>query len=191
LRGDRVDGARDWRLNRLMGSPVWFGQDLGGDADGKSGAAFEALWTDLRGGEPEEPAHLQVLGRDVVIERTAGSLARATFDELCARPLGPQDYLAIAGRFHTLFLDAVPILTPDRRQEAKRMVTLIDALYEAGTRLVVLRRGRTRGPLSGRRRRLRVRTHGLASARDVERVVAGEGGTPLSARSTQLRRNGC
>jgi cell division protein ZapE len=61
-----------------------------------------------KGGEPEEPAHLQVLGRDVVIERTAGSLARATFDELCARPLGPQDYLAIAARFHTLFLEAVP-----------------------------------------------------------------------------------
>jgi cell division protein ZapE len=128
-----IDGARDWRLNRLMGSPVWFV----GDADGKSGAAFEDLWTDLRGGEPEEPAHLQVLGRDVVIERTAGSLARATFAELCARPLGPQDYLAIAARFHTLFLDAVPTLTPDRRQEAKRLVTLIDALYEAGTRLVV------------------------------------------------------
>lgn len=128
-----IDGARDWRLNRLMGSPVWFV----GDADGKSGAAFEALWTDLRGGEPEAPAHLQVLGRDVAIERTAGSLARATFDELCARPLGPQDYLAIADRFHTLFLDAVPILTPDRRHEAKRLVTLIDALYEAGTRLVV------------------------------------------------------
>lgn len=132
-----IDGARDWRLNRLMGSPVWFGQGPGGDADGKSGAAFEALWTDLRGGEPEEAAHLQVLGRDVVIERTAGSLARATFEELCARPLGPQDYLAIAARFHTLFLDSVPILSPDRRQEAKRLVTLIDALYEAGTRLVV------------------------------------------------------
>jgi cell division protein ZapE len=129
-----IDGARDWRLNRLMGSPVWFVDAAGGEA-GK--APFEALWTDLRGGEPEEPAHLQVLGRDVVIDRTAGSMARATFDELCARPLGPQDYLAIAGRFHTLFLDGVPALTPDRRQEAKRLVTLIDALYEAGTRLVV------------------------------------------------------
>jgi len=128
-----IAGARDWRLNRLMGSPVWFT----GDADGRSGAAFEALWTDLRGGETEEAAHLQVLGRDVVIERTAGSLARATFEELCARPLGPQDYLAIAARFHTLFLDSVPILSPDRRHEARRLVTLIDALYEAGTRLVV------------------------------------------------------
>ena len=129
-----IDGARDWRLDRLMGSPVWFVDNMGGDA-GK--APFETLWTDLRGGEPEEPAHLLVLGRDMVIERTAGSMARATFDDLCAKPLGPQDYLAIAERFHTLFLDAVPALNPDRRHEARRLVTLIDALYEAGTRLIV------------------------------------------------------
>ena len=126
-----IDGARDWRLDRLMGSPVWFADDEAGRQ------GFETLWFDLRGGEPEEPAHLKVLGRDVVVQRTAGSLARATFEELCARPLGPQDYLAVAARFHTLFLEAVPTLGPERRQEAKRFVTLIDALYEAGTRLVV------------------------------------------------------
>ncbi|WP_421730347.1 cell division protein ZapE [Brevundimonas sp.] len=124
-----IDGARDWRLDRLMGSPVWFTPD--------QGAAFESLWFDLRGGEPEEPAHLQVLGREVVVERTAGSLARATFDQLCDTALGPQDYLAAAARFHTLFLDDVPVLGPERRQAARRFVTLIDALYEAGTRLVV------------------------------------------------------
>jgi len=125
-----IDGARDWRLDRLMDTPVWFGPD--------HRHAFEALWYDLRGGEPEEPAHLAILGRDVVIDRTAGSLARATFDDLCDTALGPQDYLAVAARFHTLFLDAVPVLGPERRQAARRFVTLIDALYEAGTRLVVL-----------------------------------------------------
>ena len=66
------------------------------------------------------------------------SLARATFAELCEQPLGPQDYLAIAARFHTLFLEDVPILGPDNHQAARRFVTLVDALYEAGTRLVVL-----------------------------------------------------
>ena len=49
----------------------------------------------------------------MVIDRTAGGLARATFAELCDRPLGPQDYLAVAERFHTLFLEGVPLLTPD------------------------------------------------------------------------------
>jgi cell division protein ZapE len=130
-----IDGARDWRLDRLMGSPVWFVDD--GEGNGEAGReAFETLWYDLKGGETEEPAHLAVLGRDVVVERTAGGLARSSFADLCARPLGPQDYLAIARRFHTLFIENIPTLSPDNRQEAARFITLIDALYEAGTRLV-------------------------------------------------------
>ena len=65
-------------------------------------------------------------------------MARASFADLCGRPLGPQDYLAIAERFHTLFLEDVPILGPNNQQEARRLVTLVDALYEAKTKLVVL-----------------------------------------------------
>lgn len=128
-----VAGARDWRLDRLMGDRVWFAP-----ADAPCRAAFETLWSDLKGEQDECPAHLKVLGRDVVIERTDGGLARATFGQLCGAALGPQDYLAVAERFHTLFLEDVPVLGPANHQAARRFVTLIDALYEAGTRLVVL-----------------------------------------------------
>ena len=123
-------GARDWRLDRMTSAQVWHTPD--------DRAGFEDLWRELKGGEPEEPAHLTVLGRDVKIERTVGSMARATFAELCARPLGPQDYLAVAQRFHTLFLEDVPILSSANHHEARRLVTLVDALYEAKTRLIVL-----------------------------------------------------
>ncbi|MFN4069544.1 MAG: cell division protein ZapE [Brevundimonas aurantiaca] len=123
-------GARDWRLDRLSSAQVWHTPD--------DRAGFEALWRELKGGEPEESAHLTVLGRDVVVERTVGAMARASFADLCGRPLGPQDYLAIAERFHTLFLEDVPILGPANHHEARRLVTLVDALYEARTRLIVL-----------------------------------------------------
>lgn len=123
-------GARDWRLDRLSSAQVWHTPD--------DRAGFEALWRELKGGEPEEPAHLTVLGRDVVVERTVGAMARASFADLCGRPLGPQDYLAIAERFHTLFLEDVPILSSANHHEARRLVTLVDALYEAKTRLIVL-----------------------------------------------------
>ena len=128
-----VSGSRDWRLDRLMGDRVWFTS-----ADAANRAAFETLWSDLKGEQAECPAHLSVTGRDVVIERTDGGLARATFVQLCGTALGPQDYLAVAARFHTLFIEDVPVLGPANPQEARRFVTLIDALYEAGTRLVVL-----------------------------------------------------
>ncbi len=128
-----VSGARDWRRDRLMGDRVWFAP-----ADAAARAGFEALWSDLKGEQAEGAARLKVLGRELVIERTDGGLARATFAELCGTALGPQDYLAIAERFHTLFLEDIPVLGPAKAQEARRFVTLIDALYEAGTRLVVL-----------------------------------------------------
>jgi len=126
-------GARDFRLDRMAGAKVWFAP-----LDDAARAGFELLWSDLKGGEPEEPAALPVLGRQVRVKRTVGAMARATFHELCGSPLGPQDYLAIARRFHTLFLSDVPTLSPANHHEARRLVTLIDALYEAKTRLVVL-----------------------------------------------------
>jgi len=128
-----VAGSRDWRLDRLMGDRVWFAP-----ADAAARAGFEALWSDLKGEQEESPARLKVLGREVVIERTDGGLGRATFAELCGTALGPQDYLAVADRFHTLFLEDVPIMGPANHQAARRFVTLIDAFYEAGTRLVAL-----------------------------------------------------
>ena len=65
-------------------------------------------------------------------------MVRATFASLCSVALGPNDYIAIAERFHTLFLEDVPMLTPNRREEARRFVILIDALYEAHAKLIVL-----------------------------------------------------
>ena len=128
-----VRGPSDYRLDRLRAARVYFTP-----LDPEAEAGFAALWRDLLGGMEETGATLEVLGRQVRLPRAAGGLVRASFASLCATALGPQDYLAVAGRFHTVFLEAVPLLTPDRRNEARRFVDLIDALYEAGARLVVL-----------------------------------------------------
>ncbi len=135
-----LGGARDWRRDRIKATQVWYPIPAGDDGSAQR-AAFDALWRDLKGDMPECPARLHVLGRDVRIERTAGQQARATFAELCETPLGPQDYLAIADRFHSLFIEDIPLLSPDNRQAARRFVTLIDALYESKTRLVATAAG--------------------------------------------------
>ena len=63
-------------------------------------------------------------------------MARASFWDLCAKPLGPGDYLAIAGAVRVLILEDVPQLSAGNYNEAKRFVTLIDALYERRVRLI-------------------------------------------------------
>ncbi len=125
-----VAGARDWRVDRLARAKTWFDPARRGE--------FEALWSELEGEADEAPCVFKVAGRDVRIERTVGGVARFDFAEMLTRPLGPQDWLALAERFHTVFVDRVPILNEARHMEARRFVTLIDALYEAGARLVVL-----------------------------------------------------
>ena len=128
-----VSGPKDFRLDRLRGARVYFTPN-----DGAAEAEFDALWRDMLGADQETGATLEVLGRKLLLPHAAGGMVRASFVSLCAAALGPQDYLAIAKRFHTVFLEAIPILEPSRRNEARRLVNLIDALYEAGARLVVL-----------------------------------------------------
>jgi cell division protein ZapE len=132
----RISGDHDHRLERLKGAKVYFSP-----ITPEMQAQFDALWTHQIGSEKEAAATLDVLGHQTLFPRAAGTCLRATFASLCSQALGPQDYLAIAARFRTLFLEAVPRLGPDMRNEAVRFRALIDALYEARARLVVLADG--------------------------------------------------
>ncbi|GIR46211.1 MAG: hypothetical protein CM15mP55_1870 [Hyphomicrobiales bacterium] len=73
---------------------------------------------------------------DLPVPRAVGGIARLSFDELCVAARGAADYLALAQHFHTLFIDNIPRLRTDKRNEAVRFVTLIDALYEHKVKLV-------------------------------------------------------
>ncbi len=124
-------GPHDFRLQQLMAAPVYYAP-LGPAAD----EAMARAWKRLTGGAAPQRVRLDVGGRELIVEREAAGVARFTFDELCARPLGPADYLEIAERFHTVLLEDIPRLKPSMREEAARFRTLIDALYEAKVKLV-------------------------------------------------------
>jgi protein AFG1 len=78
-----------------------------------------------------------VMGRSVHVERANGNCGWFTFNELCNQPLGAADYLAIANRFDLIIVEHVPQLCGNTYNEARRFVTLIDALYEARTKLIM------------------------------------------------------
>lgn len=129
----RVDGPKDFRLDRLKGRRVYFAP-----VDSATQAGFDALWSALLDGAQETGDTLEVLGRRIRLPHTLGGHLRSSFVSLCGQALGSQDYLALAKRFHTVFLEDVPVLGSERRNEAARFVSLIDALYEAKCKLVVL-----------------------------------------------------
>ncbi len=79
---------------------------------------------------------LQLLGRQLVLSAVHKNVALLSFDELCTQPLGSADYLTLANQFSTLIVTDIPKLTAEKRNEAKRFVTLIDALYEHKVQLI-------------------------------------------------------
>lgn len=126
-----LESATDYRQHKLHGMQVYFTP-----ADRTAKAAIEALWLDLTGGGGEGPLRLAVNGRTVELPDHRSGVARAGFWDLCGRPLGPADYLAIANAVKVLILEEIPHLSASNYNEARRFVTLIDALYEAKVRLI-------------------------------------------------------
>ncbi|SOH92660.1 cell division protein ZapE [Monaibacterium marinum] len=124
-----LESTTDHRLGRLSGRDVYF---TGADA----AARMDDLWHDLAGGDGA-PLKIARKGREIVIPRYRNGVGRGDFAAFCKLPLGPGDYLEIAKAVRTLMIDDVPMLRREAANEAKRFVTLIDALYEAKVGLVM------------------------------------------------------
>ena len=125
-----LESPNDYRQHRLEGAQVYF------HPAGKAGPAISAIWRDLTGGAVGEVLTLPVNGRKVIVPRFANGVGRASFWDLCAKPLGAADFLAIAAALRVLILEDIPQLSASNYNEAKRFVILIDALYEGKVRLI-------------------------------------------------------
>jgi cell division protein ZapE len=126
-----LNARTDYRLEKLKRAPVYY-TPLGPKADAALDAAFLALTGHQRG----EPARIELLGRHLDAPQAIDGVARFDFDALCRRPLGAADYLKLAQRFHTIIVDRVPVIGASERNEAKRFIILIDALYDMRVKLI-------------------------------------------------------
>jgi cell division protein ZapE len=128
----RLDARTDYRLEKLAGASVYHAP-----LTPEAHKALAAIFERLTAGTAPHPATLHVKGRDIVLPVTAQGVAWVAFDDLCARPLGAADYLAIAQDFHTVVIEGVPALKQETRNEAKRFITLIDVFYDNGVKTVI------------------------------------------------------
>lgn len=98
-------------------------------------AKADKFFQQLSGGKFQRIETVYVKGRDIPVQ-AAGDVARFTFAQLCEQPHGAEDYLTIAQKFHTVFLENIPRLGYDRNNETKRLMTLVDVMYDARRRMV-------------------------------------------------------
>jgi len=127
----RLSARTDFRLEKLMGQPVWHVP-----ADAAADVALDGAWRRLTGGHAGAAQELSLKGRSLHVPRAAMGVARFSFHELCEQPLAAADYLRIAHDFHTIVLDHIPVMDYERRNEAKRFIILIDTLYDNAVKLV-------------------------------------------------------
>jgi len=127
-----LKAAKDFRLDKLAGRQLYFSP-----CDGRAAAALAEHWDRLTGHHPGAPAAIEVKGRKVEVPLASMGVARFTFADLCEQPLGSLDYLHIAHTYHTIVLEGVPVLTADRRNAARRLIHLIDTLYDNRNCLIV------------------------------------------------------
>ncbi|KPM46242.1 hypothetical protein AK830_g389 [Neonectria ditissima] len=83
-----------------------------------------------------EPSTLVVYGRQVHTPKHYNGFVLWNFEDL-VDSFGPADYITMASTYHTFIIDNVPVLTHDKKNEARRFITLLDALYEARCKLII------------------------------------------------------
>lgn len=130
-----LDGPTDYRLQRMQGLKTYLVPVNEKTTDALRRAFFAMTDRDVEDAGRVPSDEVQVGGRTLFVPKASKGVAVFSFKRLCANPLGARDYLAIARRYHTLFIVAVPVMGPDMRNEASRFVSLIDVLYENHVKL--------------------------------------------------------
>ncbi|KAH9453154.1 hypothetical protein Pst134EB_017085 [Puccinia striiformis f. sp. tritici] len=133
-----LDSDVDWRLKLSL-------ESLEGEASPKLSHWYQnvdsGIWNELVNSHLPSPLKTEVVvyGRKVIINRSdsASKSAVFTYQELCETALGPADYLKICSTFETIMIEGVPVFTTLMKNEARRLITFIDAAYECSVKLFV------------------------------------------------------
>ena len=116
---------KDYRRDKLQNVNTYFSA-LNSNTDEE----IDKLFHKLSNGSKIERIEILVKGRKVIVKMHAMGCASFDFAELCNQPLGSEDYLAIAREFEVIFIKNIPKLSSEKRNETKRLILLIDALYD-------------------------------------------------------------
>lgn len=128
---DQLSAATDYRLEKTDADAVWT-TPLGPETD----LVMEEAWFRLTEHRPSVRETIPFRGRTIVVPQACGSRARFDFADLCETPLAAADYLQIARRYHTVMIERIPILAAEKRNAAKRLINLVDALYDCRVQIL-------------------------------------------------------
>jgi cell division protein ZapE len=127
-----LDGGIDYRLRQLERAPTYLDSKLPGTS-----AALQECFAALTGGIAAGPTTLDIEGRALRAVNSGPGAAWFQFSELCEGPRSQDDYIELARRYHTMFIANIPTFGHADEDSARRLIMLIDELYDRGVKIVV------------------------------------------------------
>lgn len=128
-----LDSATDYRkMDKTLSNVYHTG--LGADAQEHVKHWLERL------GDSQDPPHeavQHIWGRPIKVPIATGKCACFSFAEICGTPHSAADYLELSRQYKSFIITDIPQLTMNEKDLARRLITLIDSLYESQTKLVV------------------------------------------------------
>ena len=121
-----IGGDNDFRLSARKGMEGWFSP-----ISDKNSKTLKEDYEKLIGESPSKPDYIPSAGRQIYIPSAASGIALINFKDLCEKKLAARDYIEVAKRYRGLIIDKIPTLNDENRNESRRFIWLIDALYEA------------------------------------------------------------
>nr|WP_321481713.1 cell division protein ZapE [uncultured Cohaesibacter sp.] len=129
----QLSSRTDFRMEKLGGQPVYLYPK-----NEETGARFQSMWETVIEAPRAPSDAVENQGRSISVPEACHGMARFSFEDLCARPLGASDYLRLCEVYHTIFIDGIPLFERSMRNEAKRFIILIDTLYDNHVRVIAL-----------------------------------------------------
>uniref|UniRef100_A0A914C344 AFG1-like ATPase n=1 Tax=Acrobeloides nanus TaxID=290746 RepID=A0A914C344_9BILA len=130
-----LDSGKDYRKGAKRSETRLYFVKNGIDSDAELNVIFKQLCAEEN--DVVRPKTINILGRNIRIEKCCDRVADMTFDSLCGQPRGAMDYLAIARVFHTVIIRNIPVFTQQNLSEARRFIMLIDTFYDQKVRVAI------------------------------------------------------
>ena len=129
----RIGKGADYRLTKLTNKARYFHPENLANQN-----TMREMFNILSQGAYQESVSIKVLGRAIQTRLLADEVVWFAFRELCDGPRSQNDYIEIANRYKTVFLDGLPVLSSEKENQARRFISLVDELYDRRINLVVL-----------------------------------------------------
>ncbi|HET7588394.1 MAG TPA: cell division protein ZapE [Gammaproteobacteria bacterium] len=126
------DNGDDYRLRQLSQARLYYSP-----ADVTADQALRERFEAIAGTDGEADQLLTIEGREISARRTGDGVVWFDFGRICGGPRSANDYIEIARLFHTVIVSDIPRLGPDREDEARRLIALVDEFYDRGVKLMI------------------------------------------------------